>query len=228
MIRRLTIPWPSLRVDGSGERGTVSRLLAVSDEQDPALESADVRASMGPVDAILGCGDLEPGYLAMLGDAFMAPLIFVRGNHDRGLGWREQSHVLPDCLPDGRPTLLADARLVGFSWPGRHDGRAEHDDGAAWRQAIGLAIRLAGRDREPLLVISHAPPEGAGDTPDDPYHRGFAAYRWLAKRIRPPLWLHGHAQVAGRHSLVERLGPTTLVNVTGAALIELVPEAVGR
>lgn len=215
MIRRLTVHWPGA--------SSVTRILAVSDEQDAGLGDHGVRETVGRVDAVIGCGDLEPGYLAMLGDAFMAPLLFVRGNHDRGLGWHEQSMVLPECLPDGRPISLGATRLVGLSWPGDAAGRAQRDEGAAWRQVLRLRVRLAGRGAEPLLLVSHVPPSGAGDVPDDPYHRGFAAYRWLAERLRPPLWLHGHSQVAGRHSLLDTLGPTTVVNVTGAALVELVP-----
>ena len=73
----------------------------------------------------------------------------------------------------------------------------------------------------PFLVISHAPPLGAGDAAD-PYHRGFRAYRWLLEHARPVLWLHGHSPLASVPWLVTR-GSTTLVNVTGAVLIELVP-----
>jgi Icc-related predicted phosphoesterase len=80
--------------------------------------------------------------------------------------------------------------------------------------------RATGRS-EPLLVISHAPPEGAGDAPADAYHVGFAGYRWLLHRLRPPLWLHGHTTTASVPALVEHAGATTLVNVTGAVLVEL-------
>ena len=95
----------------------------------------------------------------------------------------------------------------------------------AWLQTIRLAwAALPGRGRrrgEPLLVISHAAPEGAGDAPDA-YHRGFRAYRWLLDRVRPPLWLHGHTTTASVPELQVRAGVTTVLNVTGAVVIELV------
>jgi len=86
-------------------------VLAVSDEIDPALEFLEVRRSLGPIDLVVGCGDLDPGYLAMLGDAFMAPLLFVHGNHDRGLGWTEHRHLLPEAMADGKPVRVGDIRL---------------------------------------------------------------------------------------------------------------------
>lgn len=212
---------------------SVTRILAVSDERDPALEEPSVRREIGPLDAVVGCGDLDPDYLAMLGDAFLCPLVFVRGNHDRGLGWGEGSVVLPETMADGRPIKVGGALMIGLSWPGEQHGPARRDDFAAWRQSFGAAARLAARtlrrgrvgatgaSDDPLIIVSHVPPEGAGDVPDDPYHRGFRSYRWLAASLQPQLWLHGHSQVAACRTLVDRLGPTTVMNVTGAALIEL-------
>jgi hypothetical protein len=45
----------------------------------------------------------------------------------------------------------------------------------------------------------------------------------LLERLRPPLWLHGHTTTASVPSLVVQAGPTTVVNVTGAVLVELTP-----
>lgn len=220
MIRRLEVPWP---VGRRGMETPAFRMLAVSDEVDPALEVAEVRRSLGHIDLVVGCGDLDPGYLAMLGDAFMAPLLFVHGNHDRGIGWSEHRHVLPDALVDGKPVRVGAIRLAGFNWPGDREGRADRDDLSAWMQVLRLAVRLIGRAGEPLLLISHVPPAGTGDVPADRYHRGFRAYDWLARRVRPPLWLHGHSPLAACLSPFGRLGATRVVNVTGATLVELQP-----
>lgn len=224
MTRHLSVDWPSQRRAVSTDRPV--RILAVSDEVDRALENQANRAGLGTVDLVVGCGDLDPAYLAMLGDAFHAPLVYVRGNHDRGLGWQVHGTLLPERLPDGRSETLAGVKLIGLSWPGRDSGRPDHDETAAWRQVLGTGI-LARFRRGPRLVISHAPPLGAGDDPDDPYHRGFRAYRWLAEWLRPTLWLHGHTTVATSQSLTTQLGPTTIVNVTGSTLIDLVPTTRG-
>jgi hypothetical protein len=57
----------------------------------------------------------------------------------------------------------------------------------------------------------------------DAYHVGFGAYRWLLDRLQPPLWLHGHTTLASVSELVTRANQTSVVNVTGAVLLELSP-----
>jgi Icc-related predicted phosphoesterase len=69
--------------------------------------------------------------------------------------------------------------------------------------------------------LSHVPPRGVGDVPEDHYHRGFAAYRWLCRRLAPPLWIHGHSALSAVSSWRQDSGGTTFVNATGAVLIEI-------
>ena len=65
---------------------------------------------------------------------------------------------------------------------------------------------------------------------NDLAHRGFVAFRWLAHRLRPPLWLHGHTALVRRgiDDRSARLGDTTFYNCTGATLVELMPPDVAR
>ena len=91
-----------------------------------------------------------------------------------------------------------------------------------WNKAL-LAWMRAARAR-PVLVVSHAPPRDVNDG-DDLAHRGFTAFRWLMKRLQPPLWLHGHTALVRRgldHRSVTSNG-TLFYNCTGATLIELAP-----
>jgi uncharacterized protein len=219
VIRRLSVAWPDGRPFAK-RGGAPIRILAVSDQVDPALERASNRERLGVLDAIVGAGDLEPDYLGMLADAFVVPLLFVLGNHDRGLGWREHSHLAPHPLEDAKVHDVAGIPLAGLSWPGRLDDSHRRDEAAAWLQALGLARRTF-RRREPLLMLSHVPPLGAGDDPADPYHAGFRAYRWLATRLRPPLWLHGHTTAATARHWLCSVEETTYANVTGAVLVEI-------
>jgi len=211
VIRRLNLAWPVL-VDRP------VRLLAVSDEAERALDFEVNRAALGRIDGILGCGDLEPAYLAFLADAFHAPLLYVRGNHDRGANWSASRQDLPQALGRGIDEL-AGLPVAGLSWPGDSRGQAVRDEGAAWRQALGIWFRLRGA--RPLIVLSHVPPRGLGDVPQDDYHRGFAAYRWLCRRLRPRLWLHGHTAPAATSDWRVQWADTTLANVTGAVLVEI-------
>ena len=212
MIRRVSLPNP-------GPNEQPIRLLAVSDQPERAFDFERNRAELAPIDGILGAGDLEPDYLAFLADAFHAPLLYVRGNHDRGANWvgLESKH-LPEPL-DGRAQSLGNITIAGLSWPGDGRGQAVRDETGAWIQAFGLALRLRGQ--RPQILLSHVPPRGLGDTPEDHYHRGFASYRWLCRRLKPVLWIHGHTALAATTAWREDWGGTTLVNVTGAVLIEL-------
>ena len=221
MTRRLSIDWPDAR-PFAGREGRPIRILAASDEPDRALEGSINRDALGPIDLVIGCGDLSPDWLCFLGDAFRAPLVYVRGNHDRQGPW-----PTPDDLPP--PAAGADDRvldglpLVALPWPSFRKDAAPRDEKDAWLQVTRLAPGLALHRRPPVLVVSHAPPRDAGDTPTDAYHVGFAGYRVIADRLRPPLWLHGHTNPAAQADWRTTLGSTTVVNVTGSVLVELRP-----
>jgi hypothetical protein len=221
VTRRLTLRWPDAR-PFAGRAGRPIRLLAASDERDPALEVAANRASLEPVDLVLGCGDLSPDWLGFLADAFLAPLVFVRGNHDSGGPWPAPHEVpVPASGIDSRS--LPGFEVLALPWPAFDRGRARRDERAAWRQIIGIGPARLLRGAPDIIVVSHVPPRGAGDTPDDPYHLGFAAYEFVARRLRPRLWLHGHTSLAAQPSWRVQHGPTTVVNATGSVLVELTP-----
>jgi len=77
MIRRVTVEWPDDR-PFRGRGGRPIRLLAASDQREPAFEVEKNRVSIDPIDGVIGCGDLDPRWLAFLADAFHAPLVYVR------------------------------------------------------------------------------------------------------------------------------------------------------
>jgi hypothetical protein len=227
MVRRLTVEWPDRR-PFEARAGRPIRWLAVSDDPDPALDHETNRRDLGTIDAVVGAGDLEPAYLAFLGDAFSVPVEYVRGNHDHGGHWAEGvATMAPRPLRTGRLHRISGLPVAALEWPGlRHHARRRHD-GSAWRDSVGVAgrrslDRLVGRD-EAVVVLSHAPPRGLGDRAVDPYHVGFSGYRWLLDRWRPPLWLHGHVPPASVEGWRVTHDGTEVVNVTGAVLIEIRP-----
>jgi uncharacterized protein len=219
VIRRLRLPLPET-ARGQGAGRDAIRLLAVADDRDTALDHEHNRRELGAVDAVLGCGDLDPDYLAFVADAFGAPLLLVRGNHDRGAAWENGRQRIATPL-EAEIEAVAGIHVLGLSWPGPARGRAARSELAAWRQAIGAWLRSRLRRTAPQVVISHVPPLGRGDAADDPYHTGFAAYRWLLRRLRPAVWLHGHTHPAQTPDWRSQMGATSLANVTGAVLVEL-------
>lgn len=223
MTDRLRVPWPD---QGLFElrRGEPLRLLAISDEPDPSLESPATREGLGRIDMIVGAGDLQPEYLSFVTDALGAPLHYVRGNHDVGSAWAASERgFLPAPMPEATLVREAGVSLIGLSGSPVYSGRGHEVSG--WRMWLrSIRAARAARGHAPVLVVSHAPPRDINDD-DDLAHRGFVAFRWLARRLRPPLWLHGHTALVrrGLDDRCARHDATLFYNCTGATLVELVP-----
>jgi hypothetical protein len=208
-------------------------------------------ADIGPArgaDLILACGDLPFEYLGYLMNALDVPLVFVPGNHDPDLSGYRVSRAgltlragLPARPPwpdgaisaDGRVVDVAGLRIAGLGGSRRYrPGPNQYSDRQQARRARRLAARI--RLRRPRrtrahrldVLLTHAPPRGVGDGPD-PVHQGFPALNVLARRLQPPLLLHGHVDPdpAGRRD--HRLGRTLVRNATGWQLFDLDP-ATGR
>lgn len=223
MTDRLRVRWPDPAAFVA-RGGEPLRILAVSDEPDPSLDSPVTRERLGRVDLVVGAGDLEPDYLGFVTDAFGAPLRYIRGNHDVGAAWAHTERLhLPEPMPDGQVVTDGPLRLIGFSGSPRYNERGMQVS------ALGMWLKVAsawGRARRvgPLIVVTHAPPRDVNDD-HDRAHRGFTAYRWLVERIHAPLWLHGHTALVRRgiDDRIARRNGTTFYNCTGATLIELLP-----
>ena len=223
MTERLSVRWPD-PAPFVGVGGRPIRILAVSDEPDLSIDSPVTRERIGHVDLIIGAGDLEPDYLSFVADAFHAPLRYIRGNHDVGPAWSHTRRaLLPEPMRDGKVVQEAGLRLVGFS------GSPVYNQRNMQVSALGMWARVIGawsaaQQARPVIVVTHAPPRDVNDDDDLP-HRGFTAFRWLADRLGPPLWLHGHTALV-RRGIDDRTtlhNGTLFYNCTGATLIELRP-----
>ena len=87
------------------------RILAVSDEECPALWDYYRPGRLDGYDLILSAGDLKADYLSFLVTMAHAPLLYVHGNHDEGYARRPPEGC--DCIDD-RLVVYRGWRILGL------------------------------------------------------------------------------------------------------------------
>lgn len=214
-------------------------VLAVADEVDERL-----CADLGPVRAaelVVACGDLPFDYLGYLMNGLNVPLVFVPGNHDPDLsGYRSSRAGLtlragmpvrqpwPDGAVNADRTIVeaAGLRLAGLGGCLRYGpGPNQYSDRQFARRARSLrsqARRQRRRGQGVDVLLTHAPPQGAGDG-SDPAHRGIAALPGLVAALQPAVLLHGHVLRHDTATPGRRLGHTEVRNVMGRHLLDVRP-----
>lgn len=194
------------------------KILAVSDEESPALWDFYVPGRLKDYDLILSCGDLKAEYLSFLVTMARCPLFYVHGNHD--LSYRSAPPEGCDCI-DGQIVVYNGLRILGLGGCLRyHPGEQQYTEEQMRRRIAKLRLalwRAGGVD----IVVTHAPPRGLGDA-EDPAHKGFAALRELLDRYHPLYLLHGHVHL--RYGLniprVHEYNGTQVVNVSERYVLE--------
>jgi len=195
------------------------RLLAVSDEVEPQLLDERTALALGPIDLVIGCGDLPADYLDAVCTLYGAPLLFVRGNHDPP---GRQGDYPQAAEIDGRVVTEKGLLIAGLEGSIRYsDGAHQYSEGQMMAKVLALRARL--RWRRPDILITHGPPAGVNEGTDAP-HQGLKAVRRAVEWMRPRLLLHGHVHPYGRDIVREgHLGETRVVNVVGHRVIQLEP-----
>ena len=198
------------------------KILAIADEESPALWDHYTRGRLDGLDLIISCGDLKAEYLSFLVTMARCPVLYVHGNHD------ESYDVCPpegcDCIDDAL-VVYNGVRILGLGGCRRyHPGRYQYTESDMRRRIrrLRLAIRRAGGVD---LVVTHAPPRGLGDL-EDPAHQGFEALRDLLDRYHPSALLHGHIHLRYGADIARETpyGKTTIRNVSGRCTFTL-PDA---
>lgn len=173
------------------------KILTVSDEECAALWDYYTPGKLKEYDLILSCGDLKAEYLRFLVTMARCPVLYVHGNHDGSYSSNPPEGC--DCI-DGRLVVYKGLRILGLGGC-RQYRQGEHqytEKEMQWRiRKLRWAIRLLGGVD---IVVTHAPPEGLGDS-DDWAHRGFAALRQLLEEFHPRYLIHGHVHLTYGHQL---------------------------
>jgi Icc-related predicted phosphoesterase len=189
---------------GDPDLGGAVRALVLADEP-PYVPLA--RLLKRDVDVVLCLGDLSRQDLEPLADLRL-PKLGVHGNHDdggefTGLGI-ESIHL--------RRVEVGGLCFGGFS--GSHE--YHRDPRYTWTQKESkkLLSKLGHVD----VLLSHSPPFGINDDPDDPAHVGLVGLREYVEREHPAMLLHGHTYPP---LPVERFGETQVRHVRGHRFVTL-------
>ncbi len=167
------------------------KILAVSDEECPALWDYYVPGRLKEYDLILSCGDLKADYLSFLVTMARAPVLYVPGNHDTSYPF----HPPEGCDSiDGHFVTFNGLRILGLGGCKRyHPGRYQYTEAQMRRRIRKLKFQIR-RNKGVDIVVTHAPPQGLGDA-EDPAHWGFAALREFLDQYHPMYLIHGHVHV---------------------------------
>lgn len=206
------------------------RILAVSDRVLDQLYSSSVRDRYPDVDLLIGCGDLPFYYLDFLTSALDAPLIYVRGNHDKGKQYGSGGRIWNDVRGGtdihGRVITRKGLIFAGLEGSMRYIPNAPYmyTETEMRMQIAQMVPRLLwnrqrfGRALD--VLVTHSPPYGIHDRPDLP-HQGFKALLSFLRVFKPRYHLHGHIHLYRRDAERQtQYEETTIINVYPRFLLD--------
>ena len=195
------------------------KILTVSDKECAALWDYYQSGRLSEFDLILSAGDLKADYLSFLVTMARCPVLYVHGNHDTGYDRCPPEGC--DCIDD-QFVIYNGLRILGLGGcrkyrPGPHQ-YTEKQMRARIRRLKWLLWRHKGVD----IVLTHAPPEGLGDS-DDPAHWGFEALRELIETYHPQYLIHGHVHMSYDHTIPREMehNGTKIINAYERYALEI-------
>ena len=195
------------------------KILAISDEECPALWDFYTPGRLDGYDLILSCGDLNAKYLSFLVTMAKCPVLYVHGNHD--VNYDQVPPEGCDCI-DGDLVTVKGLRIMGLGGSmmysgGPHQYTEQQMERRIRRMKLKL-MRTGGVD----IILTHAPARGYGDQ-EDPAHRGFEAFFPLLDKYRPQYLIHGHVhkRYSSKMERVLHYGDTTIINASGRYVLEI-------
>lgn len=178
------------------------------------------------IDLVISCGDLEPKYLTFIATICHAPVLYVRGNHDKKYTYRPPEGCI--CIEDDI-YVYKGLRILGLGGsmeyiPGASDQYTERRMAKRVRKLRWKLLQRRGFD----ILVTHAPAFEINDMEDLP-HRGFKVFRRLLEKYEPTYFFHGHihANYGGTFKRKDRFGKTIVVNGYDFYVVEYPPQADG-
>lgn len=195
------------------------KILALADEECPALYDYYTPGKLADYDLIISCGDLKASYLSFIVTMARVPVLYVHGNHD--VGYARNPPEGCDCIDD-QLIVYNGLRILGLGGCNKYrPGPHQYTEKEMRKRIRKLKWKLwwhKGVD----IVVTHAPPKGVGDD-DDAAHRGFEAFLKLIDKYHPRYLLHGHVHLRyGMDKTREReYNGTQVINVCERYVLDI-------
>ena len=187
------------------------KILVVADEESKYLYDYYEPGRLEDIDLILSCGDIAPGYLSFLVTMSHAPVLYVKGNHDRYSEADDMGGCI--CVEDDI-YVYRGIRILGLGGSMRYQPQAagQYTEWDMSMRIFRLGWKLLwykGFD----ILLTHAPAYQLNDMEDLP-HRGFKSFLKLIDRYHPRLFIHGHihATYGSCFKRLDAYNGTTVVN----------------
>lgn len=195
------------------------KILALSDEECPALWDYYVPGRLKEYDLILSCGDLNPKYLSFIVTMARAPVMYVHGNHDTSY-----ERIPPegcDCIED-QLVVYKGLRILGLGGCLRYRPGAHQYSEKEMRKRIKKLRWKLRRHKGVDIVVTHAPPKGIGDG-EDLVHQGFEALLELIDQYHPQYLIHGHMHLrySKDRTRVRDYNSTQVINACERYVLEI-------
>ena len=195
------------------------KILAISDEECPALWDYYLPGRLDGIDLIISCGDLKASYLSFLVTMARCPVLYVPGNHDVTY----EKNPPAGCDPiDDHLVVYNGIRILGLGGCRKyHPGPHQYTEAEMRRRIRKLRFQLW-RNKGVDIVVTHAAPAGLGDA-EDRAHWGFQSFRNLMDKYRPAYLLHGHVHMTYGHNTPREIDcdGTRVINAYERYIIEI-------
>ncbi len=220
------------------------KILCVADQRDPLVYTNTVKERFHDVDMILGAGDLPMEYYGFIVSSLNKPLLFVFGNHNL-----KEYDYFKHGNRENDFSLVASSKLIRHTYGSIYignkvkrvknlivaglGGSMQYNNNQNQYKEFGMFLNICklipallfhrifhGRYLD--ILLTHAPPYGIHDIPEDRCHRGFKVFLWFIRKFKPTYLIHGHIHLYDINSIRETVYfHTTVINAFSHAVIEL-------
>jgi Icc-related predicted phosphoesterase len=184
------------------------KILAIADRppSTPILETL----ANEQIDVIVTLGDLEMHQIRALQEVSDIPKLGIYGNHCSGM--------YMDSL--GIQNMhLATTNINGVTFGG-FEGCVKYKESSAKMYTQEEASNLLNSFSRVDIMLTHAPPFGINDEPEDPTHAGFKGLRTYLEKQKPAHLFHGHTYPPESECVTKYLN-TKIHYITGSNIITI-------